>query len=81
MKEKTYLKMDWSGLFQRLNFLINRMLVSSNFLLTTPSTLNLVLDHMNSHVILIYCLICEWDCLMNGNLSQGLLFIVYNMNG
>ena len=48
--------------------------------LTTPFPLNVNLERMKPHVILIYSLICEWNYLINWNLSQCLLFIFYNMN-
>ena len=58
-------------------FLINIMLISSNSLLTTPLPLNVVLEQMKPHVILIYSLIFAWNYLIDWNLSQCLLFIIW----
>ena len=70
-------KLFWSGVF--LTFFSqqpngNRLQFPFNGYLSSTCCFG---THMKPNVTVIYSLICEWDYLINWNLSQCLLFIVY----
>ena len=79
-KKRTETVLAWSVSEICFSHQQNVNVKGSTFLLTTPSLLSLVLEGKKPHEILFYSLVCERDYLMNWNLSQRLLFIVYNMN-